>query len=197
MKPPAPTRLETSPMPDPPEQPELAEQRTTFGGDGPARTAYHGQARASNEDREEDREPARMQEACELRTEESPDKCAGRHRLDDVPAYRAALPMRAHAGHRPEENRRQRSRDCHVKNVLLWKPLRGNSIVRKGTSSMPPPIPSSPARNPVAEPRTSSIAMKSGDKSASARPIGDQRASLMIAAYSPAVTGVIERRLPR
>ena len=60
--------------------------------------------------------------------------------------------------------------------------------VRMGTISMPPPMPSRPARKPAARPRASSSASEAGRH---------PRSRCSTACHSVGVTGVMDSRLPR
>ena len=81
--------------------------------------------------------------------------------------------------------------------IAMWtmcsvgKPCQVNSAVRNGIISMPPPMPSSPAANPVAAPSSSSAPMNAG----LIHPVFQQ--PRVMNSHSSAVTGVIDRRLPR
>ena len=97
-------------------------------------------------------EGARRQRARDLRPDQRTDDDARRHRGDDRPQHGALALMRAHRRHRREHHRRRRRRDRHVHDVRGRKLARVNRIVSSGTSVMPPPMPSSPARKPTSRP---------------------------------------------
>ena len=85
------------------------------------------------------------------------------------------------------------------------KPCRANTNVRSGTIVMPPPSPSSPARNPTIAPSSRNAPTSAGSILLSARSARARAAQLealrppsfRTSAHSAGSTGVIDRRLPR